>query len=181
MGCAKSSAMNCFVFLWCTCSAVYFVPFEHFFYKRAVLKNKLSSCVHFWMKICTYWPVATTAFELPSPQSNRTTTICFFFFMPQVREGTSNEILGGPRKIIRTMTIDWGKNHSVQFLPATSKSWFWFLVGLFELSQHPSRALIYISSRTTDITRTLSCVVRLTRRSQEHRGEQKRKPWLCVY
>ena len=40
MGCTKSSAMNCFVFLWCTCSAVYFGPFEHFFYKRAVLSKQ---------------------------------------------------------------------------------------------------------------------------------------------
>ena len=43
MGCAITFAMNCFVFLWCTCSAIYFVPFEHFLYKMVVPQKELSS------------------------------------------------------------------------------------------------------------------------------------------
>ena len=45
MGCAKNFPMKCFVFLWCTSSAIYFPYFECCLYETRRAWRKLNSCV----------------------------------------------------------------------------------------------------------------------------------------
>ena len=45
MGYKENSSMNCFVIVWCTCSAICCGHFELFFYERAILNEHLSACV----------------------------------------------------------------------------------------------------------------------------------------